>query len=124
MARNTLMWLDYVVFGITIVISVAIGIYHAVKRKNDQDNLNEYLVASKKLRPFPVAVSLSVSYVSAIAVLGYSSEMHYYGATYSFYLVGNCLGTLVAVGTGLPMLFSLNILSINEVGVLSVVSFG
>lgn len=114
-ASNAFAWLDYLIFVTTIVGSLAIGVYHAVRKRKDDNTVSDYLVASRKLHPFPVAVSLTVSYISSIAVLGNSSEMHYYGATYAFYIVGHTFGIVLGLVTGVPLFHSLKLTSINEV---------
>lgn len=69
-------WLDYTVFGAMLLLSGLSGIYFGFLRKkpveattpedyiaektNDfgSKSMNEYLLGSRKLKPFPVAMSL------------------------------------------------------------------
>lgn len=66
--RGSFSWLDYVVFGGMLVLSLAIGIFYAFRsRKKSND---EFLLGSSSLTCFPVSMSLLASYISAILVLG------------------------------------------------------
>lgn len=69
-------WLDYVVFGSMLFLSGLSGIYFGFFRKRQVEaptpegyipekvndfgskSMNEYLLGSRKLKPFPVAMSL------------------------------------------------------------------
>nr|KAG5692606.1 hypothetical protein BaRGS_030034 [Batillaria attramentaria] len=51
---------DYAVFVITILISVAIGVYYAFSGGR-QRTISEYLVGSRAMKFLPVAISLLVS---------------------------------------------------------------
>ena len=69
MAR-ALHWIDYIVFGLTIMFSIAVGIYYAAKERKMQNKTEEYLLAGRKMGVLPVALSIHVSWVSAISFLG------------------------------------------------------
>ena len=109
-------WADYVVFATTIVLSLAIGVFYAVAG-NRQRTTSEYLMADRSLGIIPVSISISVSFLSSIAILGNSSEMHYsnYGATFVFYALGVTLGILLSAFCAVPIFFPLQAASINEV---------
>lgn len=82
--------IDYLVFGAMLVFSASVGVYFAYfskskKRQLDDDALDddeekvkntlgsksmlEYLLGSRKLKSFPVAMSLVASYISGVTVL-------------------------------------------------------
>lgn len=44
--------------------------------------LDEYLLGSRKMSVFPVAMSLVASYVSAVTVIGTPTDIYYYGSQY------------------------------------------
>lgn len=52
---------DYGIFGSMLAISAIIGVYFGFCRKQKQNNPLEYLLGSKALRNFPVAVSLTAT---------------------------------------------------------------
>ena len=75
---------DYVVFVITIVISLGIGIFYALSGGR-QRTTSEFLVGNRKMTVLPVAISLMVSFESSIMMLGFPAEVYtfwnsiYYG---------------------------------------------
>ena len=81
-AQNRFHWLDYVVFIGMLSISSVIGIYHAFKG-GKQKTRQEYLLGDRKLAIFPVFVSVLVSYMSALSILGLPSEVYHHGIQYS-----------------------------------------
>ena len=60
---------DYVVFLVILVISGAIGVYHAVLARHQQST-DEFLRAGRSLHAFPVALSVLASFFSASTLLG------------------------------------------------------
>jgi sodium-coupled monocarboxylate transporter 8/12 len=72
---------DYVVFVVVIVISASIGfVFGWVDRK--KKSTKDFLLGGGDLRVFPVGISMMASFTSAIAILGFSSEMYLYGTQY------------------------------------------
>ncbi len=71
MGKNHFEWLDWVVVGFTLLVSLFIGIYYAIRSKNNNESL---LMGGRKMRILPVAASVMVTYVSAITVLGFPAE--------------------------------------------------
>ena len=64
-------WADYLVFGIMLLFSVAIGILYAIKdRKLTGNKTEDFFVAGRKMSVLPVSVSIYVSYLSAVSFLG------------------------------------------------------
>jgi Na+/proline symporter len=49
-------WAEYLVFGGMLLVSVLIGIYFGCVK--GQHTVSEYLLGSRKMRLFPVAMSL------------------------------------------------------------------
>ena len=58
---------DYAVFIGALVLSMAIGIYHAFKGNK---TTSDFLMASRSMSQIPVAMSLTATYLSSIAILG------------------------------------------------------
>lgn len=73
--------LDFVVFGVMLLLSAAIGIYHAFTG-GKQRTTKEFLFANRGMMAIPVALSLLASFMSAITILGVPSEMYTYGTQY------------------------------------------
>ena len=107
-------WADYVVFIVTILASIGIGIYHACSGDR-QRTTGEYLSANRKLRLLPTALSMFMSYISAIFILGTTAEMYTYGSQMILQVVGiqlaNCMSAIIFV----PLLWPLKITTIYQV---------
>ena len=73
--------LDFVVFGVMLLLSAGIGIYHAFTG-GKQRTTKEFLFANRGMMAIPVALSLLASFMSAITILGVPSEMYSYGTQY------------------------------------------
>ena len=67
MERLTFHWADYVVFAITIVISLGIGLYFGVFGSR-QKTTSEYFMGNRKLYVIPVMMSILVTFVSGIGI--------------------------------------------------------
>ena len=55
-----LSWQDYLIFGLTLIISSLIGIYYAWRGKNK--TTSDYLMGGKKMGIFPIMMSLAARY--------------------------------------------------------------
>ena len=104
---------DYVVFACMLLVSSAIGVYHAYGGK--QSSTKEYLMAGKGMSCFPIFVSLLASYLSAITLLGVPSEIYTYGVQYvvlilSYFILCTCAAVIYA-----PIFYRLNLTSAHEV---------
>lgn len=56
LTRGTLTWLDYLIFILTLSLSLCIGLYFGCFGR--QTTLSKYLMGGNKLRTLPVAISL------------------------------------------------------------------
>ena len=72
---------DYAVFATCLAISVLIGIYFACTG-GKQRTTKEFFLADGHMHPFPVALSLVASFISAITVLGTPAEVYLYGSMF------------------------------------------
>lgn len=54
----------------------------AQRRRRNSINLSEYLLGSRRLRAFPVAMSLIASYISGVTILGTPTEIYNFGTQY------------------------------------------
>ena len=60
---------DYVVFFAMLGVSIAIGVYHAVRARK-KSSTNDFLLANREMSEKPVFLSLIATFISAIAILG------------------------------------------------------
>ncbi|XP_071098413.1 sodium-coupled monocarboxylate transporter 1-like isoform X1 [Haliotis cracherodii] len=100
---------DYIVFAAMLLISAAIGIYYALSG-GKQKTTAEFLLANRDMAVLPVAISILLSFISAIMVLGYPAEMYNDGT--QFYIrvmasIGIVFGAVVFV----PLFYPLKVTS-------------
>lgn len=125
-------WLDYIVFGAMLFLSGLSGIYFGFFRKRQVEaptpegfvpekvndfgskSMNEYLLGSRKLKAFPVAMSLVASYISGVTILGTPSEIYNYGTQYWVIIIPIILMGVVVSYVYLPVFSSLRISSSYE----------
>ncbi|XP_078379322.1 sodium-coupled monocarboxylate transporter 1-like isoform X1 [Oculina patagonica] len=72
---------DFAVFGVMLLLSTFIGIYHAFTG-GKQRTTKEFLFANRGMMAIPVALSLLASFMSAITILGVPSEIYIFGTQY------------------------------------------
>ncbi|KFO23347.1 Sodium-dependent multivitamin transporter [Fukomys damarensis] len=104
---------DYVVFALLLLFSLAIGLYHAC-RGWGHHTVGQLLMADRKMSCFPVALSLLATFQSAVAILGVPSEIFRFGTQYWF--LGCCyfLGLLIPAHVFIPVFYRLHLTSTYE----------
>lgn len=105
---------DWVLFAGMLVISAGIGIFYAL-RSGTQKTTNDYLMGGRDMQMLPVAISILVSFMSAILILGTPAEMYTAGTEYYVYLIGICLAIILAAQLFVPLLYPLKLTSSFEV---------
>ncbi|XP_055642671.1 sodium-coupled monocarboxylate transporter 1-like [Toxorhynchites rutilus septentrionalis] len=98
---------DYVIFFTMMAMSALIGIYYGFFAKQKQDNTAEYLLGSKQMKVFPVAMSLTATHISAITMLGVPAEMYRYGIQYWVCSISGLVVTIFIVYIFLPVFYEL-----------------
>ena len=107
-------WLDYALLAITVIVSLGLGLYRALAGSS-RNTTDEYLMGSRSLRVFPAAVSFTVSFVSAVAIIGFPAETYFFGSTFWFHIPSSCLGIVAAAFSYVPLFYPLKMTSVNEV---------
>ena len=73
-------------------------------------------MANRSLKVLPTAMSLVVSFQSAIKMLGMTAEMYSYGSQYMIMsMISTVLSTVLIVQVVVPWMYPLKFASINEV---------
>ena len=107
-------WLDYVLFVAMLVVSTGIGLFFAFSGGR-QKTTKEYLTGDRQLAMFPASVSIVVSYMSAISMLGDPAESYMYGAMYMWQLPAGVIGSILASLLFVPVFYPLQLTSVNKV---------
>ncbi|EDX04189.1 GD22434 [Drosophila simulans] len=129
---------DYAVFLGMIVLSTSTGIYFGCikkskvkleeaeptlpattpeRRKHDfgSEKMSEYLLGSRNLKVFPVAMSLIASYISGVTILGTTSEIYNYGTQYWFIAIAIVLQGIAVSYVYIPVFSALQVGSSYEI---------
>jgi Na+/proline symporter len=106
--------IDYAIFGLVLLISLAIGLYHACSG-GKQRTTKEFLMADRRMNTFPVALSILVSFISGILVLGTPAEMYTRGTQLFMRTFGYCIACVLSSVFFVPLFFNLKVTSSFEV---------
>ncbi|XP_058524135.1 sodium-dependent multivitamin transporter [Ochotona princeps] len=104
---------DYVIFSLVLVLSLAIGLYHAY-RGWGRRTVGQLLLADRKMGCLPVALSLLATFQSAVAILGAPSEIYQNGTQYWFLGCSYFLGLLIPAHVFIPVFYRLHLTSAYE----------
>jgi|SRR6218665_874650 len=116
--QSHLKWPDYLILVGFLVISVAIGIYHSLTGGR-QRTIVEFIMANRRLKVVPTAISFLLSFQSAILLLGMTAEMYSYGIQYLIFAsMSSALAMLFVARFIVPWLYPLKLVSIYDVSLL------
>ncbi|XP_076449523.1 LOW QUALITY PROTEIN: sodium-coupled monocarboxylate transporter 1-like [Babylonia areolata] len=101
--------LDYLAFSIILFISAAIGLLTAFKHR--RATAEQLLTGNRKLPLFPVVMSLTATFVSAITVLGLPVEAYMNNTEYWLVGLGYVPALLVTAFVFMPVIFRLRVTS-------------
>ncbi|NXY84352.1 SC5A5 protein, partial [Alcedo cyanopectus] len=104
---------DYGVFGLMLLISTGIGLFHGLA-KGGQKTSDDFFTGGRRMSALPVGLSLSASFMSAVQVLGVPSEAYRYGAKFLWMCMGQLLNTLLTAQLFLPVFYRLGLTSTYE----------
>lgn len=107
---------DYAVFVAMLAISLAVGLYQALKKTSRQNNVDDFFMGGRSMSAVPVGLSLCASFMSAVQVLGVPSEAYRYGLKFIYMCVGQSLNSIITAFFFLPVFYRLKITSTNQVG--------
>ncbi|XP_046563516.1 sodium-coupled monocarboxylate transporter 1-like, partial [Haliotis rubra] len=105
---------DYVVFALVLLVPAGIGIFHAFSG-NKQNTTGEFLMGGRQMKTVPLAISILVSFMSAILILGTPAEMYREGTQYYLYTFGLTVAIVVSTLLYVPLLYPLKYTSSFEV---------
>ncbi|XP_062612874.1 sodium-coupled monocarboxylate transporter 1-like [Saccostrea cucullata] len=101
---------DWLLFGAMLAVSAGIGIFYAFVGGR-QKTTSDFLMGGRSLQMIPVAISILVSFMSAILILGTPAEMYTQGTQYFVYLFGLILAVILASQLFVPLLYPLQLTS-------------
>ncbi|XP_058457015.1 sodium-coupled monocarboxylate transporter 1 [Malaya genurostris] len=108
---------DYSAVGFMLVVSLGIGVFYGYfvkpKKVDGDPSSNDFLLGSG-MTVFPVTLSLTTSFITAIELLGNPSEMFYSGTQFALIVIAALLVIPVAVKLFYPMYYKMNLTSCYE----------
>ncbi|XP_071434036.1 sodium/iodide cotransporter isoform X2 [Pithys albifrons albifrons] len=111
--RLTFSLWDYGVFGLMLLISTGIGLFHGLAR-GGQKTSEDFFTGGRRMSALPVGLSLSASFMSAIQVLGVPAEAYRYGAKFLWMCMAQLINTLLTAQLFLPVFYRLGLTSTYE----------
>ncbi|XP_045187276.2 sodium-coupled monocarboxylate transporter 2-like [Mercenaria mercenaria] len=103
---------DYVVMALFLVISSIIGVYYGFFKK--QSTTEDYLLGGRQMHLFPVALSLLVTYQSAISVLGVPVEVYLYNIMMFYMYIAIGIANFMQATLIVPLMYPLRLTSTYE----------
>ena len=114
MARLNFGVLDYILFCFILVVPITIAVVVRCTG-GKQKTTSEYLVGNGHMSVVPVGISLGISFISAITILGYPAESYFFGVTVSFINVGIVISLVITTMILVPVYHPLQLTSPNQV---------
>ncbi|NWY21286.1 SC5A5 protein, partial [Aphelocoma coerulescens] len=104
---------DYGVFGLMLLISTGIGLFHGLA-KGGQKTSEDFFTGGRRMSALPVGLSLSASFMSAIQVLGVPAEAFRYGTKFLWMCLAQLINTVLTAQLFLPVFYRLGLTSTYE----------
>nr|KAG5697884.1 hypothetical protein BaRGS_017141 [Batillaria attramentaria] len=104
---------DYVLFVLTLLISAGIGVFYAIWDRK-RNTTQEFLLGGKKMNIFPVAMSLMVTFMSALTLLGNPAEIYNYNTMFWWLIVAFMVAMPGAAFIFIPFYYKLGVTSTFE----------
>lgn len=106
---------DWVLFAALLVISSAIGVFYALRELvSKKTTTGEFMMGSRQMQILPVGISILVSFMSAILILGFPAEMYTAGTLFYISLLSIIIGIILATIIFVPLLYPLKLTSTFE----------
>lgn len=105
---------DYVVFSVMLLLSALIGIWYGCGPGGKQNTTAEYLLGDRQMKSWPIAISILVSFLSAISLLGLPGEIYTYGTQFYVVVLSYVLICTATSTVYIPMFRRIKITSVNE----------
>uniref|UniRef100_A0A3Q3JII4 Solute carrier family 5 member 5 n=1 Tax=Monopterus albus TaxID=43700 RepID=A0A3Q3JII4_MONAL len=105
---------DYAVFATMLLVSMAIGLFQALKKKPGNGSADDFFTGGRSMPAVPVGLSLCASFMSAVQVLGVPAETYRYGFKFLYMCLGQSINSLLTAYLFLPVFFRLGITSTNQ----------
>ncbi|XP_042273835.1 sodium/iodide cotransporter [Thunnus maccoyii] len=113
-SRSGFVLADYAVFVVMLLVSMAIGLFQALKKKPKDVTADDFFTGGRSMPAVPVGLSLCASFMSAVQVLGVPAEASRYGYKFLYMCLGQSINSLLTAYLFMPVFFQLGITSTNQ----------
>jgi sodium-coupled monocarboxylate transporter 8/12 len=114
-AKNMLFtWPDYLVFAISLSLPIGIGVFFFFYKRK-QNTIEMFLMGERSINFVAVALSILASIINGIFIIGTPAEMHYYGMTQSYIVVGLLVAVVITSHLFVPKYQKMTFTSAYEV---------
>ncbi|XP_062990743.1 sodium-coupled monocarboxylate transporter 1-like [Elgaria multicarinata webbii] len=110
--RERFIAIDYFVFTAMLLFCAAIGIFYAIRGVHKSHN--DYVMAGRNLSCWPVSLSLTASFMSAVTVLGTPAEIYRFGLSFGLFAITYIFMVVISAEVFLPVYYRLGITSTYE----------
>ncbi|TGZ56703.1 hypothetical protein CRM22_010104 [Opisthorchis felineus] len=125
-------WSDYVMFAFWLLVYLAVGLYQRFRtpirrqlnqwfrhkqQQNDQvkpDDVETLLLGNRQLSLFPIVSSIMASFLSAISLLGTTTEAYVYGIEFICMILAYSIAFPLAAEIYMPVYYKLRLTSAHE----------
>uniref|UniRef100_A0A914WNV2 Sodium-coupled monocarboxylate transporter 1 n=1 Tax=Plectus sambesii TaxID=2011161 RepID=A0A914WNV2_9BILA len=108
--RYTLSLWDAYAFVLVLLISMGVGVWHAVVGRTDSNR--DFILGSKNMPMLPSVLSMIGSFVSGIALLSYPAEVYLYGTAFCWHTLGAVLALLLVGLFLVPAIYKVQSVSV------------
>ncbi|CAF3390306.1 unnamed protein product [Rotaria socialis] len=113
MASNKLSVVDYVILVILLLSSAIIGVIFGFF-KSSKNSAKEFLLANGDMGALPTGLSILVSFLSAVTLLGTPSEVYVFGTMYFYQGIALMIASLVTALVFMPKFREMQCTSVYE----------
>ncbi|XP_071638758.1 sodium-coupled monocarboxylate transporter 1 [Temnothorax longispinosus] len=106
-------WADYTVFATMLLVSCLIGTFYGFFAKK-QETSQDFLLGGSSMSTFPMAMSLTASFITAIELLGNPAEMYQQGTQFWMTCISFILVVPITSCLYLPVFMKLKLTSSYE----------
>lgn len=105
---------DYTITAAMLVCSAAIGAFYVIKDRHN-NSIKEYLLGGRSMHYIPVSMSLLVTYLSALSLLGAPAEVYRSNTMLFWFGVSVAVGCWIVSRAFLPFFYQLGISNVFQV---------
>ncbi|MBQ9788014.1 MAG: sodium/solute symporter [Lentisphaeria bacterium] len=105
MVDSGLTWIDNLVIVVYLAGIVALGVWHGMRQKNTE----EFLLAGRSMKWWPIAISLFAAFFSSISYVAIPGEAYNYGTTMFIAMIFNALPVPIALLVFLKLFYKLKL---------------